>query len=141
MLLGFELTCPVCSIRFCYCEHCWRGRKYCCPACSLEGRKRNRRISERKYCSTQKGKHCRRKRQKTFRNRQILGLKVTDHSPQEEISKINSSQKLKQKVPKQCWNCQKEFQLIDFGSRIEDSEKNNYFSFVRFRSKNDCILL
>lgn len=141
MLLGLELVCPVCSITFRYCEHCWRGHKYCSPVCSLLGRKRNRRITERKYCSTQKGKECRRKRQKNFRIRQILESKVTDHSPQKKFSKINSSQKLNQTVSKQCSICLKSFQLIDLGGMIEDSEKNNYFSFVRFRSKNESVVL
>lgn len=140
MLLGLELACPVCSITFRYCEHCWRGHKYCSPACSLEGRRRSRRISEQKYCSTQKGKECRRKRQKNFRNRKILGSKVTDHSPQKEISKINNSQKLNQTISKQCSSCLKSFRLIDRGGMIEEPEKNYYFSFVRFRSKNDSVL-
>ena len=110
MLLGLELTCPVCSITFLYCEHCWRGHKYCSPACRHEGRKRNRRATEKKFCTTLKGKECRRKRQKNFRIRKILGSKVTDHSSQREISKLNSSQKLKQKNSKRCWNCLKSFE-------------------------------
>ncbi len=136
--LGLELVCPVCLITFRYCEHCWRGHKYCSPACSHEGRKRNRRITEKKYCSTDKGILSRRKRQKNFRSRKILGLKVTDHSPQSDSSKINSSQ-LNKEVSKKCCSCLKSIQLITPGGTTEDSEEKNYFSFVRFLSKNDCI--
>ena len=141
MLLGLELVCPICLITFRYCEHCWRGHKYCSPTCSLEGRRRNRRITEKKYCLTEKGIQSRRNRQKNFRIRQILGSIVTDHSPQNQTTKINRAQKPNQMASKECCSCFKRFQLLTRGGELENTEKNNYFSFIRFRSKHDCILI
>jgi hypothetical protein len=79
-VMGLEKICPSCVISFRSCEHCWRGHKYCSPDCSREGRKRNRRITEKRYTTTEKGRESRRCRQKNFRSRNILGLKITDHS-------------------------------------------------------------
>ena len=141
MLLGLELVCPTCSQIFRYCEHCWRGHKYCSPGCSIEGRKRNRRITEKRYSSSVKGIQSRRKRQKNFRSRQILRSKVTDHSPKVEIFKIDNTNKLNRKVHEHCCGCSNPFQLVSYGSLNACSEKNDYFSFVRFRSKHDGLLI
>ena len=139
MPLGIEKVCPVCRVIFRFCEHCWRGHKYCGPSCSLEGRKRNRRITEKKYAATKKGRESRRRRQKNFRNRSILGLKVTDHSPRVTSTIIRHSSNSVNKVSKRCKHCQKLLRAIIPGGHCAVTEENNYFSFIRFRSRADRI--
>lgn len=139
VLLGLEQVCQVCAVSFSFCEHCWRGHKYCGPFCSLEGRKRNRRAAEQKYAATTKGQESRRRRQKNFRNRNILGLKVTDHSPRDTFKIIKRILSATSKTSKQCRHCQKHIHAVVPGDHFEISEKNNNFSFTRFRSRNDDL--
>jgi hypothetical protein len=140
VLIGLKKTCPICAVSFCSCEHCWRGHKYCGPTCSREGRKRNRRITEKRYAASKKGSESRRRRQKNFRNRNILGSRVTDHSPR-EVPRIirRSSDTQPNKASLQCWHCERPIRVIVLGGHLAVSEKNNYFSFTRFRSRDDRI--
>lgn len=77
---GFELTCPFCERTFSCCRRCWRNHRYCSRECSLSGRRLNRRLSEKKYAASPKGRESRRLRQKNFRIRKILLVGVTDQS-------------------------------------------------------------
>lgn len=136
--LGIEKICPLCGQRFRYCEHCWRGHKYCSPDCSHSGRRKNRRNTEKRYTSTSAGRESRRRRQKNFRSRIILGLKVTDHSPPKKNQSVSCPSKSTIGKSEQCCHCHKPIQII-IGGQFVSSEENNYFSFVRFRSKNGAL--
>ena len=140
-LLGIEKKCPVCQKTFLYCEHCWKGHKYCSFICSREGRKTNRRATEKRYTSTPKGQASRRLRQKNFRNRNILGLRVTDHSPAKSISRVNTHKSFENVAVSQCWQCQQPIQVVVGGDNAISPEIGDYFSFVRFRSKSKCLSL
>lgn len=132
-LIGLEKICPICAVRFRSCEHCWRGHKYCSPSCSREGRKRNRRITEKRYVATMNGAESRRRRQKNFRNRMILGLKVTGQSPREAPGIIRPSLKSTSKASRQCGHCQKPIRIM-LGWHFAIFKEDNYFSFTRFKS-------
>ncbi len=141
--MGIEIICPICQRKFQYCQHCWRGHKYCGPNCSLHGRRQNRRASEKKYAATDKGRESRRRRQKNFRNRNILNFRVTDHSPN-KITPIVSCFTKSKKATNQCWDCHKPLQIVAGGRHeisIQFSEERNYFSFTRFRSKHNRLSL
>jgi hypothetical protein len=143
-LLGIEKTCLTCQKIFRYCEHCWRGHKYCGSICSREGRKKNRRASEKKYAATARGQANRRLRQKNFRNRNILGLRVTDHSSTKNIPRVNDSKSFMNRAVSHCCQCKQPIRVVVGGSHaISDrySKNGDYFSFARFRSKNDCLSL
>lgn len=121
----------MCGMRFRYCEHCWRGHKYCSSVCSIEGRKKSRRKAEQKYASSPKGRESRRRRQKNFRIRCILRLTVTDHSPrhQENIIKINSN--FKPHAAESCRQCQRA--VLAINKNLNFTNESNFFSFVRFK--------
>ena len=135
VFIGIEKICPNCGLRFLCCEHCWRGNKYCSPSCSKEGRRQNRRVTEKKYSQSRKGRENRRRRQKNFRSRIILGIKVTDHSPPMPSNKILVPSDRVRLEPKQCCHCGKPCRAIALGSQYASPEENNYFSIIRFRSK------
>lgn len=132
-LAGIEKTCPICSVRFHSCENCWRGQKYCSRECSREGRKRNRRLTERRYAATEKGRESRRRRQKNFRIRKILGLRVTDHSPRASPIIIRQHPNHKDQTQKRCRHCQRRIRVVVSGGLFAVSEKDNHFSFARLR--------
>lgn len=138
-LVGIEKVCPICEMNFRYCEHCWRGHKYCSPGCSQEGRKKNRRASEKRYAATAKGRESRRRRQKNFRIRNILKLGVTDHSSSRIVRTLNCAKTNTSVTSDQCWHCQKAIRVVVGGRNGHShqvTEEGDYFSFVRFRSKN-----
>ena len=135
MLIGLERICPNCFGTFRSCEHCWRNQKYCSPTCSQEGRRRNRRNTEKRYAATEKGRENRRRRQKTFRNRQILKVKVTDHSPRTNTRIVKTSTKQTNEFSNGCDGCRMSIQIIIHGEDDARSEENYHFSFIRHRSK------
>ncbi len=135
-LLGLKRVCPICAKRFLFCENCWRGHKYCSPKCSRKGRKLNRRATERKYAATEKGRESRRRRQKNFRIRNILGHRVTDRSPRAPHLTIKPQISIGSDEGSRCCRCQKHIDVI-FGGEFENPEEAHYFSFVRFRSCTD----
>jgi hypothetical protein len=127
--LGLKRICPFCDQMFEICQSCWRGQKYCRQACSHEARKRCRRIAEKKYANTAKGRECRRRRQKNFRSRRILGVQVTDQGSQTIPVKIQH----KPKAANTCCHCHKHIRLLSGKESDEFFEANNHFSFTRFR--------
>ncbi len=137
-MLGIERECPVCLKLFHYCQHCWRGHKYCSPACSHEGRKKSRRASDKKYTATAKGRENRRVRQKNYRIRKILGTNVTDHPSTKVHIKLKHTTMLLNKRINRCCRC---WQLIKVVKSSRGSNKPltdemaNYFSFSRFGPK------
>lgn len=136
MLRGIEKTCPVCNKTFYYCQNCWRGQKYCCRVCSVEGRRRNRRKAQKKYAATEKGRTNQRIRQKNFRIRQILKEKVTDHPTNQNRFTLYGFRRVTNKtsVTCRCCCCQRPIQNFVGGSEndpLEDPKEYNYFSFAR----------
>lgn len=136
VLLGVKRICPTCGHVFFYCQHCWRGSKYCSPECSLLGRRKNRRATEKKYASTAKGKESRRRRQKIFRIRRILGLKVTDHSSLKLNPGIISLSKQSNGPFPKCCCCKRTLILVD-GVHFEGQKENKYFSFRCVKTKTN----
>ena len=135
VLYGVDQTCPLCFVVFPACEHCWRGNKYCGSSCSGEARRGNRRASEKKYAATDKGQASRRLRQKNFRARSILELKVTDHSTGQSISTIIKDPKPQRQSSRQCWRCRKNIRCVAYRRDGAQFGKNKYFSFTRFKAR------
>ena len=131
VLVGIEKICPTCAKQFRYCENCWRGHRYCSSTCSLEGRKQNRRRTEKKYAATPKGRENRRQRQKNFRIRCILKLKVTDQSPYLQQNIINQTSDSSPRILKNCKQCQRSVLVI---KNLQSKNENIFFSFVRFKT-------
>lgn len=143
-MLGLEKNCPICAVSFCSCEHCWRGHKYCSRVCSTEGRRRNRRMTEKRYASTEKGRESNRRRQENFRIRKILKMKieerVTDHSSEDRTESIERTSNDSHGNTKQCWRCDRPIRKIIGGHCAVLSEtQKDYFSFSRYKSKNPHI--
>jgi len=139
VLVGIEKICPHCQRTFRYCQHCWRGHKYCGPHCSLEGRRKNRRASEKKYALTDRGRENRCLRQKNFRIRKILKIRVTHHSPLKPTHRVNSFKRELDEIANNCLHCKRSIRIINGGRNREIasdlSEESDYFSFTRFRKK------
>lgn len=144
-MLGIERTCPGCGVRFQYCEHCWRGHKYCSQVCSREGRRRNRLSADKKYSLTPKGRENRRLRQKKFRERKKSRASVTDHSPVPQSPPLSCTLNLTVNLQR-CSLCGVFIRIVvgvDHG-REDDfatGKESPYFSFARFRSKNHRLSL
>lgn len=133
-LLGLQRICPICQKNFSFCEKCWRGHKYCGPLCSREGRKKNRRNAERRYAASPKGRESRRRRQKNFRIRKILQLKVTDRSPRKNQTIIRPTPNTGSQTERCCCRCEKLIHTV-VKKGPDAFSSSNYFSFTRFRSQ------
>jgi len=68
-VLGIERRCPWCSMLFLICFRCWRNHRYCSEFCSVEGRKRSHRESQKVYSKSSKGKESRKISQEMRRGR------------------------------------------------------------------------
>lgn len=134
-ILGIEKICPHCSARFSFCEHCWRGQKYCCSECSKAARIIKRRITEQRYASSPKGRLNRRLRQKKFRIKKILGLEVTDQSRKQtsfELQTCKSTANRQTLRPRYCCRCEQKLKIIKRMAELSDTS-NTFFSFMRFK--------
>lgn len=143
-MLGIEKICPICGVRFQYCEHCWRGHKYCSAICSREGRRRNRILTDKKYCLTPRGRENRRIRQKNFRKRRKSSGSITGHSPTSMTPPLCSAPNMT--IKPQCSHCGQEIRIIvgannETANTSATGKENSYFSFARFRSKNHDLSL
>lgn len=139
MLQGIERICPNCQKVFRYCQHCWRSHKYCGPSCSLEGRRKNRRATERKYAATDKGRENRRRRQKNFRIRRILEVRVTDQSSINIINVIDP-RRTKAKNLNQCRRCERPIKTVFGGESeipFENKREVNRLHLIGLRSTHD----
>lgn len=134
--LGIERICPHCGARFSFCQHCWRGHKYCSPECRKAARVIQHRIKEQRYSNTPKGRLSRKLRQKNFRNRKILEQRVTDPSSDFSPTPLFSAPQMiemQQPPPRHhCRCCHQKLKIIKSVSEVSDTAQA-FFSFTRYR--------
>lgn len=141
-MTGIEIICSNCGVHFSCCRSCWRGHKYCGEICRISARKIKQRAYEKKYAATFAGMESRRKRQKNFRRKNKNSSLVTDQTMDQ---RSNHDSHAKKKVENKSFHCiQCQCSILNIVNESEGhgfsnkyvSEKNYYFSFARFMSKN-----
>jgi hypothetical protein len=68
---------PSCQSIFYICRHCYRGQRYCSPACRTQARRQQRRCANRRYQQSAEGRLDHRDRQREYRQ-QRSQARVTD---------------------------------------------------------------
>lgn len=82
MLLLLLIQCRWCDFSFCICRRCFRGQTYCCDACRIAGRLKNKREAQRRYRQTKKGK----KNHREAENRRRQGLSKKNQKNMDDTS-------------------------------------------------------
>ena len=121
---GISIHCPHCGNIFSICKKCWRGQRYCSLSCRKTARKNNLKKYQKKYLSTDKGKHSNNVRQKRFKKKQIS---VTHHSSKVEKHALffpRIKTKSKENI---CITCH-----TSIDSLHSLTSKIKFFSFCRF---------
>ncbi len=78
--IGFRLKCPCCQIFFFICAACYRGHRYCSPACSKLARSESKRASNRRYAKSELALKRQRLRQNRYRKKMLTLNKVTEQT-------------------------------------------------------------
>ena len=74
LLLCFR--CGGCGISFHVCRRCWRGQRYCGPACGVRAKRLLHRAAQKRYRQTPHGRH--RRREAARRHRRLHAKKTVD---------------------------------------------------------------
>ncbi len=82
---GVEFSCAGCFKQLRLCRSCWRNQLYCSSGCSGRSRLKSSRESQSRYARTIKGRKSQRRRDYTFRTKNI----TTEHSPKVEAPRVD----------------------------------------------------
>lgn len=76
IVLLLLLRCGGCGVSFHVCRRCYRGQRYCGPACGLTARRRFHRAAQKRYRQTPHGRQ--RRREAARRHRRLHAKKSVD---------------------------------------------------------------